>query len=60
MGDTLSCSECGTEVDAADELEADREVAEVDTSEDGSIHLFENRDLFLCENCKNPLGISRS
>jgi len=31
----------------------------VETSDDGSIHLYENHDLFLCKNCRKPLGISR-
>lgn len=60
MVDTLSCPECGTTVESADDIEPDREIAEIATNDDGSISLFENRDLFVCTNCKNPLGISRS
>ena len=35
------------------------EVPEFDEDEDGGFHLYGNRDLFLCKNCKNPLGIRR-
>ncbi len=59
MADTLTCPECGMEVDSATELVSEHEVTEIETSEDDSIHLFENRDLFLCEGCKKPLGVSR-
>jgi len=60
MSDTLTCSECGETAESADDLGTSREVPEIETSNDGSISLFENRDLFLCQNCKNPLGTSRS
>jgi hypothetical protein len=40
-------------------LEVKTEVPAVETSEDGSINLYENHDLFLCSNCRKPLGISR-
>jgi hypothetical protein len=44
-----------------DELEThDHDVPEVEESGDGSLKLFENRNLFLCKNCKNPMGVSRS
>jgi len=58
--DTLSCPECGTDVDSADDLDTGEEVAEVEIEADGSIDLFEKRDLFLCSDCRNPLGVSRS
>lgn len=60
MGDSLQCPECGQETETADDLDRDRAVPEVEMDDDRSIHLFENRDLFLCKNCKNPLGVSRS
>jgi uncharacterized protein with PIN domain len=60
MTDTLSCPECGTEVDSVEELEVEHDVPEIEENDDGSIHLFEKRDLFLCENCRKPLGMSRS
>jgi hypothetical protein len=60
MTDTLSCPECGTDVDSADDLDTGEEVAEVEVEADGSIDLFEKRDLFLCSDCRNPLGVSRS
>lgn len=60
MSDTLACPECETEIESVDELEQRDEIAEIEAQDDGSIGLFENRDLFLCENCKEPLGVSRS
>lgn len=60
MGDTITCPECGAEVDSMEQLEAEHSVDEIEEEEDGSFSLFENRDLFLCKNCKNPLGVSRN
>lgn len=60
MSETLSCPECETEIDSVDDLERGGEVSEIEERDDGSISLFENRDLFLCKNCKKPLGMSRS
>ena len=60
MGDTLTCPECGAEVDSMDQLEADHEVHEIEAQDDGSFTLYGNRDLFLCKNCKSHLGVSRS
>jgi len=59
MGDTLSCPECGEEVDSEEQLEREHDVPEVEIDDDGGVTLFENRDLFLCKNCKKPLGMSR-
>jgi hypothetical protein len=61
MGDTITCTECGDEVESMAELEESHrhEVPEFDEDEDGGFHLYGNRDLFLCKNCKNPLGIRR-
>jgi len=60
MGDSIACPECGAEVDSIEELEAEHEVTELEANDDGSINLFENRDLFLCKDCKKPLGVGRS
>ncbi|PSQ56002.1 MAG: hypothetical protein BRD23_09880 [Halobacteriales archaeon SW_9_67_25] len=57
MAESLTCPECGAEVASAEQLVAEHEVTEVEVDEDGSLNLFENRDLFLCKDCKNPLGI---
>lgn len=59
MADTITCSECGNEVWSSDDLEAAHEVGEMEVDDDGSIHLFDNRDLLLCKRCKNPLGVGR-
>jgi len=60
MTDTLSCPECEKEIESTDDLEEGGEIAEIETDDDGSVSLFENHDLFLCEGCKKPLGVSRS
>jgi uncharacterized Zn finger protein (UPF0148 family) len=59
MGDTITCPECGATVDSMEQLEREHEVHEIEAEEDDSFSLFGNRDLFLCKNCKNPLGVSR-
>jgi hypothetical protein len=59
MSDTLSCPECETEIDSIDGLERGGEIAEIEGDDDGSISLFGNRDLFLCRNCRRPLGMPR-
>jgi uncharacterized protein with PIN domain len=60
MSDTLSCPECDEEIESTDELETGEQVPEVEEDDDGSLTLFQNHDLFLCKNCKKPLGMSRS
>lgn len=59
MSDTLSCSDCGAEIESMDELETGHEVTEIEPEADGTFTLFENRDLFLCKNCGNPMGLYR-
>lgn len=59
MSDTLECPECEASIDSTDGLETGGEVAEVEPEEDGSFQLYENHDLFLCKNCRKPLGVSR-
>ncbi len=59
MGDTLTCPECGKEIESMDHLETAHEVAEVEPEDDGSFTLYENHDLFLCEGCKKPLGVNK-
>lgn len=58
MGDSVTCPECGAEVESMDELEKDHEVAEIEADDDGFNH-YGNRDLFLCKGCKEPLGVGR-
>lgn len=60
MANTLSCPDCGETVDSAEALEEGHEVPEVEASDDGSLNLYDNRDLFLCRNCRTTLGVSRS
>ncbi|WP_049906709.1 hypothetical protein [Halorubrum tebenquichense] len=59
MSDTITCPECGEEVDSVEQLEEGHEVPEIEVEDDGSFSLFRNRDLFLCKNCKNPLGMGK-
>lgn len=60
MSDTLSCPECDEEIESTDQLETGEQVPEIEEDDDGSLTLFQNHDLFLCKNCKKPLGMSRS
>lgn len=57
MGDTLTCPGCGEEIHSTDEVEVQEDVPEVEVNEDRSFNLYGNRDLFLCKNCKKPLGM---
>ena len=59
MADTISCSNCGEVAESAADLESEESIPVVETEEDGSIHLYENNNLFLCSNCRKPLGVSR-
>jgi len=58
MGDTMSCEECGNEAKSSDDLEK-TEVAEitVDTTE---VNQKGKKDLFLCKECKKPMGVGHS
>ncbi|MFB6251220.1 MAG: hypothetical protein ABEI27_05970 [Halobellus sp.] len=60
MSDEVTCPECGTSIDSTDELEVREGVPEVEADDDGSLHLYESRDLFLCQDCRKPLGVSRT
>jgi len=56
----LECAECGNEVESAEDLVA-QEVEEIDTDDDGSVsHYGSKRDLFLCKDCREPMGVGRS
>ena len=59
MTESVSCPECGAETDSAAELESGPAVPTVETNDDGTISLYESRDLFLCSNCRATLGVSR-
>lgn len=61
MSDTITCSECGEVAESIEDLnEAHKhEVPEFEVEENGGFKLFGNQDLFLCKNCKNPLGMRR-
>ncbi|MFC7116211.1 hypothetical protein ACFQH2_16420 [Natronoarchaeum sp. GCM10025703] len=56
---SLTCSECGAEHETIDDFETDS-VREFEVEEDGSFSLYENNDLFLCKDCRKPMGVGRS
>jgi len=58
MGDTLTCDECGHEIESTDDLE-EKEVPEIEAEENGSINLWGSNDLYLCKDCRKPLGVRR-
>lgn len=59
MGDTLTCPECGAEAESVEDV-GTVEVPEIEVEGEGhSFNLFGNRDLFLCKDCKRPLGMPR-
>lgn len=61
MGDTTTCPDCGDEAESMEELQKahKHEVPEFGVEQDGGFSLYGNKDLYLCKNCKNPLGIRR-
>ncbi|MFC4439309.1 MULTISPECIES: hypothetical protein [Natrialbaceae] len=58
MESELNCPECETAIRSKDQLEEGHEVSELAFEDDG-ISLYGNRNLFLCKNCKRPLGVDR-
>ncbi|PSP33331.1 hypothetical protein BRC64_03805 [Halobacteriales archaeon QH_10_67_22] len=61
MGETITCPDCGDEVESMEDMEAAHKhaVPEFGVEEDGDFSLHGNKDLFLCNSCKNPLGVRR-
>lgn len=59
MAESITCPDCGEVAESAADLEIGEPVPEMETTDDGSIHLYENRDRFLCSNCRKTLGVSR-
>ena len=57
MGDTLTCDECGNEIESADDLEQ-TEITEVEPQENGKLNLYGRTNLFLCKECRKPLGVT--
>ena len=58
MADSFSCPECGKQVEPSDDL-TEQKIDEVDVEDEGKITLYGNRDLFLCKECKTPMGVGR-
>lgn len=59
MADSITCPGCGEEVESAAALE-EHEAPEIEVNDDGTLNVYENRDLYLCKSCKQTLGTSRS
>lgn len=59
MADTVHCPNCETEIESTDDLER-VEAPEVEPDGDGGFSLYGNNDLFLCQGCKEPMGVGRS
>lgn len=60
MTDTVTCSECGMKAESKDDVEIEHDIDEIEIDDDNGFNLFAKRDLFLCKECRNPLGVSRS
>jgi len=60
MPDTLTCPDCGDDIETTDDLEASEEITEIETEGDSvSPYRDSTGDLFLCAGCKRPLGFER-
>ena len=56
---SLTCSECGADHETIDDFEAES-VTEIEAEADGEFALHENRDLYLCKNCRKAMGVGHS
>ncbi len=57
--ETIDCPECGATFESLDEMDTE-EVTEIETRPRGGIGYGEaTRDLYLCRDCRKPLGIGR-
>lgn len=55
--DTVECPDCGATIESEDHVEV-QEVKEIESRPRGGIGYGERtNDLFLCKNCKKPLGV---
>ena len=60
MLDTMTCPDCGTDIESTDDLEESEELTEIETDgETVSPYRDKTGDLFLCSGCKRPLGFRR-
>lgn len=58
MGET-SCPDCGASIESKADLENAGTVSEIEEDEESfSLH-GNKRDLFLCSDCRNPMGVGR-
>ena len=46
--------------ESKDDVEIEHDIDEIEIDGDNGFNLFAKRDLFLCKECRNPLGVSRS
>jgi DNA-directed RNA polymerase subunit RPC12/RpoP len=55
----IECPECGAEIESMDQLESE-ELHEIHSTPKGGIGYGEaTRNLYLCTNCRKPLGVGR-
>lgn len=57
--DSIECPECGANIESMDHVET-QEVREVESRPRGGIGYGESTEnLFLCKQCRKPLGVGR-
>ena len=57
--DTVECPDCGAQIESEDQVEV-QEVREIESRPKGGIgYGTETNNLFLCKDCKKPLGVGR-
>jgi DNA-directed RNA polymerase subunit RPC12/RpoP len=55
--DTIECPDCGAEIDSEDQVDVE-EVSEIESRPRGGIGYGPaTKNLYLCKNCKKPLGV---
>lgn len=57
--DSVECPDCGAQIESEEHVEV-QEVSEIESRPKGGIGYGEaTSDLFLCKNCKKPLGVGK-
>jgi DNA-directed RNA polymerase subunit RPC12/RpoP len=57
--ETVECPDCGATIESEDHVDVE-EVREIESRPKGGIgYGSATRNLYLCKNCKNPLGVGR-
>lgn len=58
MKPEFTCPDCGTTVESKARLAKGHEVSKIEFGGE-DVSLYENDNLFLCKNCKRPLGVPK-